>query len=253
MSKAKDTIAETINDRVVFEELYKKAPIKVSTSKFYKILKSTDILLYGCSGTGKTYLANLIAQSLGLSQIKVKGPELLNKYIGASEEAVRNVFEKAQKQKPCLIIFDEFDAIVPCRNSGQASVTDRVVNQFLCYLDGVEDVEGVFVLAITARPDLIDPAIIRPGRVDQHIRCDLPNNEERATFCKKFLPLLNIDKTLFSDPKKLENLVEKTNGFSYGNMVGVLRALQVDTFSKLSEYEKLNETEKSKIDSKIYS
>ena len=88
-----------------------------------------DILLYGCSGTGKTYLARSIAKNLGINELQVKGPELLNKYIGASEQAVRDIFEKAQKSAPCVIIFDEFDAIVPSRNSGQASVTDRVVNQ----------------------------------------------------------------------------------------------------------------------------
>ncbi len=120
MEIAKRTIQETINDRVIFEELYKNTPIKVST----------NVLLYGCSGSGKTFLASSIAKAMNINEIKVKGPELLNKYIGASEEAVRRVFEDAQQKKPCLIIFDEFDAIVPCRNSGQASVTDRVVNQY---------------------------------------------------------------------------------------------------------------------------
>lgn len=94
MEEAKKAIEETINDRVIFEELYKAAPIKISTSNLFMFLL-IDIMLYGCSGSGKTYLGNLIAKSMGLNQITVKGPELLNKYIGASEEAVRKVFERA--------------------------------------------------------------------------------------------------------------------------------------------------------------
>ena len=94
-------------------------------------------MLYGPSGCGKTEIAKATATELGLNFISVKGPELLDKYIGASEQAVRNVFEKASGLRPCILFFDEFDAIVPRRNSGSNSVTDRVVNQFLCYLDGV--------------------------------------------------------------------------------------------------------------------
>ena len=94
--------------------------------------------------------------------ISVKGPELLNKYIGASEQAIRDLFEKAKSINPCIIFFDEFDSIVPRRNSGNTQVTDRLVNQFLCYLDGVSSMENVFVLAASSRPDLIDPALLRP-------------------------------------------------------------------------------------------
>lgn len=146
--------------------------------------------------------------------------------------------------KPCVIIFDEFDAIVPCRNSGQASVTDRVVNQFLTYLDGVEAVEGVFVIAITARPDLIDPAVIRPGRIDQHLRCDIPDSEERGMFFERFLSLVNIrEEELLGG--NLVGFVEETEGFSYGNLIGVLRALQVDVYSKLADFELLEEGSQS--------
>ena len=152
-----------------------------------------------------------------------------------------------------MIIFDEFDAIVPCRNSGQASVTDRIVNQFLCYLDGVEDIEGVFVVAITARPDLIDPAVIRPGRIDQHLRCNIPDRDQRAVYFKTNLGLVNVEEGLL-EAESLEELVDKTEGFSFGNLVGVLRALQVDTFTKLADFERLvkeeagKETEEEEVD-----
>ena len=107
--------------------------------------------------------------------ISVKGPELLNKYIGASEQNVRELFEKATAQKPSILFFDEFDSLVPKRGSNQNSVTDRIVNQFLCYLDGVEGRDGVFVMAATARPDLVDVALLRPGRIDKAVYCNFPN------------------------------------------------------------------------------
>lgn len=154
--------------------------------------------------------------------------------------------------KPCVIIFDEFDAIVPCRNSGQASVTDRVVNQFLTYLDGVEAVEGVFVIAITARPDLIDPAVIRPGRIDQHLRCDIPDFHQRKEFFERFLGLVNLNKQEILG-EKLDEFVKETEGFSYGNLIGVLRAMQVDVYSKLADYEILDEKEKKKISDEEFS
>jgi hypothetical protein len=144
MGEVKALIRKTIEAPLIFEELYKNSPIKLST----------NLLLYGPSGCGKTEIAKATAQELGLNFISVKGPELLDKYIGASEQAVRNIFEKASGLRPCILFFDEFDAIVPRRNSGSNSVTDRVVNQFLCYLDGVVPLEGVFIIAVTGRPDL---------------------------------------------------------------------------------------------------
>lgn len=118
--------------------------------------------MYGPSGCGKTMIAAGASVNLKMNFLSVKGPELLNKYIGASEQAVRDIFEKASAQTPCIIFFDEFDSIVPRRNSGSTGVTDRVVNQFLTYLDGVTEVKDVFILAATSRPDLIDPALLRP-------------------------------------------------------------------------------------------
>ena len=100
--------------------MYSSLPIKISNRRIgvCPFLIPLDILLYGCSGTGKTYLAKAIAKNLGINELQVKGPELLNKYIGASEQAVRDIFERGQKLAPCVLIFDEFDAIVPSRNSG---------------------------------------------------------------------------------------------------------------------------------------
>ena len=111
--------------------------------------------------------------------ISVKGPELLNKYIGQSEAAVRDLFRRAASSAPCLLFFDEFDSIAPPRGHDSTGVTDRVVNQLLTELDGVEGLRGVCVLAATSRPDLIDPALLRPGRLDRLVLCNVPNEEER--------------------------------------------------------------------------
>ncbi len=105
----------------------------------------------------------------------LKGSDILSKYIGGSEAAVREVFEKAMSVSPSIIFFDEFESITPRRNASNTGVTDRVVNQFLTYLDGVASVEGVYIVAASSRPEMIDPALLRPGRIDTHIFLDYPN------------------------------------------------------------------------------
>lgn len=114
--------------------------------------------------------------------VYVKGPEVLDKYIGGSEANVRRLFDEAEANGPSILFFDEFDSIVPVRSSSTASVTDRIVNQFLCYLDGVVPLKNTFVIAATGRPDLIDPAVIRPGRIDTHVYFGLPTADERCSF-----------------------------------------------------------------------
>lgn len=135
----------------------------------------TGVLLYGPPGCGKTHVVGVAADACGLRCISVKGPELLNKYIGASEQGVRDVFARAARASPCILFFDEFDAIAPKRGHDNTGVTDRVVNQLLTELDGVEGLEGVFVVAATSRPDLIDAALLRPGRLDRSTPLPLLN------------------------------------------------------------------------------
>lgn len=192
--------------------------------------------MYGPSGSGKTFIAQSIAKELRINSLSIKGPELLNKYIGASEQAVRDAFEKAEKKRPCLLIFDEFDAVVPKRTAGAVSVTDRVVNQFLCYLDGVEEVKGVFVLAISTRPDLIDPAIVRAGRIDQHVYCPLPDFNDRKLFFNNRLALLNCSDECKEDGQ-INQLADMTKGFSFANLAGYMRNLQIVFFERLNEYD----------------
>lgn len=124
-------------------------------------------------------LAHTIAAHIKMNFIAIKGPELLNKYIGESEKGMRDIFLKAQRLKPCILFFDEFDSIAPQRGMDNTGVTDRVVNQLLTLMDGAEGLDGVYVLAATSRPDLIDGALLRPGRLDKSILCGLPSKEER--------------------------------------------------------------------------
>ena len=138
------------------------------------------VLLYGPPGTGKTLLAEAVSSHTGLNLISVRGPELLSKYIGASEGNVRDLFIKAQAARPCIVFFDEFESLAPRRGHDSTGVTDRVVNQLLTQLDGVESLDGVWVVAASSRPDLIDPALLRPGRLDRAVECPMPGPEARA-------------------------------------------------------------------------
>uniref|UniRef100_A0A8C5FAW4 Peroxisomal ATPase PEX1 n=1 Tax=Gadus morhua TaxID=8049 RepID=A0A8C5FAW4_GADMO len=135
----------------------------------------SGLLLYGAPGTGKTLLAGAAARDSGMNFISIKGPELLSKYIGASEQGVRDVFQRAQAASPCILFFDEFDSLAPRRGHDSTGVTDRVVNQLLTQLDGVEGLQGVYVLAASSRPDMIDPALLRPGRLDKSLYCPPPD------------------------------------------------------------------------------
>ncbi|XP_066483498.1 peroxisomal ATPase PEX1 isoform X2 [Tiliqua scincoides] len=167
LKEIKQVLIDIIQLPAKYPELFANLPIR----------QRTGILLYGAPGTGKTLLAGVVAQESGMNFINIKGPELLSKYIGASEQAVRDVFNRAQAAKPCILFFDEFDSLAPRRGHDNTGVTDRVVNQLLTQLDGVEGLEGVYVLAATSRPDLIDPALLRPGRLDKCLYCPPPDQD----------------------------------------------------------------------------
>ncbi|KAJ2451083.1 Peroxisome biosynthesis protein pex1 [Coemansia sp. RSA 2336] len=145
----------------------------------------SGVLLFGYPGCGKTLLASAIARECGLNFIATKGPELLSKYIGSSEQSVRDLFKRAVAASPCVLFFDEFESIAPRRGHDNTGVTDRVVNQFLTEMDGAEGLKGVYVLAATSRPDLIDPALLRPGRLDKAFLCDMPGQSDRKDILLK--------------------------------------------------------------------
>jgi transitional endoplasmic reticulum ATPase len=168
------------------------------------------VLMYGPPGTGKTLLAKAVANEAQSNFISVKGPELLNKYVGESEKGVREVFSKARENAPTVIFFDEIDSIAGERgqNMGDSGVGERVVSQLLTELDGIEDLEDVVVIATSNRPDLIDSALLRPGRLDRHVHVPVPDEEAR----RAILEVHTRDKPL-ADDVDLDKLARKTEGY----------------------------------------
>jgi transitional endoplasmic reticulum ATPase len=169
------------------------------------------ILLYGPPGCGKTLLARAVAHESKANFISIKGPELLSKYVGESEKAIREVFRKAKMAAPCIIFFDEFDSIAPSRgrHTTDSGVSEKVLSQFLTELDGLEVKKDIVVIAATNRPDILDPALIRPGRIDRMLLVPPPDEIGRFEILKLFtkdMPLANnID---------LDALNKTLNGFS---------------------------------------
>lgn len=177
----------------------------------------SGLLLYGYPGCGKTLLASAVAKECGLNFISVKGPEILNKYIGASEKSVRDLFDRAQAAKPCVLFFDEFDSIAPKRGHDSTGVTDRVVNQMLTQMDGAEGLDGVYVLAATSRPDLIDSALLRPGRLDKSLLCDMPTKDDRLDIMRAIANKVHLHPDV-----DLEKWAGRTDGFSGADLQALL-------------------------------
>ena len=166
------------------------------------------ILLYGPPGTGKTMLAKAVATESEANFIAVKGPEFLNKWVGESEKAVRETFRKARQASPCVIFMDEIDSIAPERGTGgDSNVTERVISQMLTEMDGLESLNDVVVIAATNRPDIMDPALLRPGRFDKSIYIGPPDKDSR----RSIFGIHTRSKPL-EDDVDLDALAEKTEG-----------------------------------------
>ncbi|KAF2672446.1 AAA-domain-containing protein [Microthyrium microscopicum] len=188
---ALEDVRKELNDAIV-------RPIKMpEVYKDFGIKAPTGVLLWGPPGCGKTLLAKAVANESKANFISVKGPELFNKYLGESERAVRQLFNRARSSVPCVLFFDEFDALVPNRDSGSGNeASSRVVNMLLTELDGLVGREGIYVIAATNRPDIIDPAMLRPGRLEKIISIGLPKPEERVTILRTLLSQTKIDQSL---------------------------------------------------------
>jgi transitional endoplasmic reticulum ATPase len=178
------------------------------------------ILLYGPPGTGKTLLAKAVATETSSNFIYVKGPEIINKFVGESEKMIRKLFEKARQNSPSILFFDEFDAIASTRmGSERQNNTETVVNQILTEMDGIEDLVNVKVIAATNRPNLIDPALLRPGRFDKLVLVDIPNEEARKEIFKinlKDVPIENKEQLI-------QELSSKTEGYVGADIEALVR------------------------------
>jgi len=206
----KDELAEAIEWPLKHADLFAEADVK----------PPKGILLYGPPGTGKTMIAKAVATTSEANFISIKGPELLSKWVGESEKGVREVFRKARQAAPCVVFFDELDAIAPRRGSeGDAHVTERVISQMLTELDGLEDLKGVVVIGATNRPDIIDEALLRPGRFDRILEVPPPDKDAR----KQIFQIHTKKKPLDSDVK-LDKLVEMTDGMTGAEIVAIVNA-----------------------------
>jgi len=178
------------------------------------------ILLFGPPGVGKTLFAKAVATESGANFIAVRGPELLSKWVGESEKAIREIFKKARMAAPCVVFFDEIDSIAPARGSrlGDSGVTDRMVNQLLAEMDGIGTLKGVVVMAATNRPDILDPALLRPGRFDRIIYVPPPDIKARAEIFK-----VHTKKIKLSSDVNLEELARRTEGYTGADIAAVVR------------------------------
>ena len=181
------------------------------------------ILLHGASGTGKTLLAKAVATESEANFVSVRGPELLSKWVGESERGIREIFRRARQSSPCVVFFDEIDSIAPIRGGGaETQVTERVVSQLLTELDGMQDMHGVVVLAATNRADMIDPALLRPGRFDKIIQIPLPDKESRQKILEINAEEIPFEKDPNSpDYVNFSKLAEATDGFSGADVAAI--------------------------------
>jgi len=213
LDEVKQELQEAVEWPMKFPQLYDKLGHQMPRG----------ILLHGASGTGKTMLAKAVATESEANFVSVRGPELLSKWVGESERGIREIFRRARQASPCVIFFDEIDSIAPLRGAGgETVVTERVVSQLLTELDGMQDMHGVIVLAATNRADMIDPALLRPGRFDKIIQIGLPDKNSR----KRILEI-NAERIPYvKDPNSpdyvnFEKLAEATDNFSGADVAAI--------------------------------
>jgi transitional endoplasmic reticulum ATPase len=254
LNEVKSELAEAIEWPLKYADLFDQADVK----------PPKGLLLYGPPGTGKTMIAKAVAATSEANFISVKGPELISKWVGESEKAIRETFRKARQASPCVIFFDELDAVAPRRggSEGDSHVTERVISQMLTELDGLEDLKGVVVIGATNRPDIIDEALLRPGRFDRILEVPVPDKESR----REILKIHTSKKPLDHDTVNIDKLVELTEGYTGADIAAMVNAaamsaikehmmtsvnkendIKEETGAKTREYIKENEQQKPKL------
>ncbi len=209
LESVKQELMEAVEWPLKYPEVFKRLGIR----------PPRGILLYGPPGTGKTLLAKAVATESQANFISVKGPEVLSKWVGESEKAVREIFRKARETAPCIIFFDELDSIAPRRGfHTDAGVTDRIVNQLLTEMDGIQSLKGVVVLGATNRPDILDPALLRPGRFDRVLYVPPPDKAARLAIFKIHTREMPLDEDV-----DLDILASVTEGYTGADIEAVVR------------------------------
>jgi len=211
LEDVKNELQETVMYPITYGHLYKK----------YSTTPSTGVLFYGPPGCGKTLLAKAVANSCGANFISIKGPELLTMWFGESEANVRELFDKARQASPCILFFDELDSIARSRGGGggdAGGAGDRVINQILTEMDGIESKKDVFIIGATNRPDILDPAILRPGRLDQKIYIPMPDIDSRESILQA-----NLRNTPIAADVSLRSIAEHTDGYSGADLAEICK------------------------------
>ena len=212
------------------------------------------ILLHGPSGTGKTLLAKAVATQSEANFVSVRGPELLSKWVGESERGIREIFKRARQSAPCVVFFDEIDSIAPIRGAGgETAVTERVVSQLLTELDGMENMHGVVVLAATNRADMIDPALLRPGRFDKIIQIPLPDKESRKSIlrinAKKIPTVDSVDDPQHVNFDKIAEITDGMSGADTASIANTAVSLVIHEF--LDAYPDVKDVEKKSTEARV--
>ena len=209
LEDVKEELREIVEYPLKFRDAYEALSIEVPKG----------VLLFGPPGTGKTLLAKAVATESGANFIAVRGPEVLSKWVGESEKAIREIFRKARQAAPTVVFFDEIDAVAPARGMGiDTGVTERIVNQLLAEMDGIEKLENVVIIAATNRPDILDPALLRPGRFDRLIYVPPPDKQARLEILK-----VHTRKVALDEDVSLEELAERTEGYTGADLAALVR------------------------------
>jgi len=210
LEELKETLKEAVEWPLTHSEDFKRIGIQ----------PSEGVLLFGPPGIGKTMLSKAVATESKANFISVKGSEILSKWFGESERKITEIFKKAKQASPCIVFFDEIDAIAPMRGSGigEPRVVERMVNTILSEMDGLEELRGVVVIGATNRPDLIDAALLRPGRFDEVVLVQPPDEKARLDILKVHVKNMALD-----DNINLETLAKRTEGYSGADIQALCR------------------------------
>ena len=235
LEAVKDELQEAIEWPMKHADLFSEADI----------IPPKGLLLFGPPGTGKTMIAKAVATNSEANFISIKGPELLSKWVGESEKGIREVFRKARQANPCVVFFDELDSVAPRRSTGggDSHVGERIVSQLLTEMDGLEDLKGVVVIGATNRPDIIDEALLRPGRFDRLLEVPLPDNDAIKDILKIHIAKKPVDKTV-----DLDKLVELTKGYSGADLAALVNAAAISAIKEYIAINRSGQTEAKKED-----